>query len=734
MWRGEVVGKVIGKDVLNGIAQMAETCMVGYSREGLESTGVFLYESVMQWGIFLWVCVLIGSTKGLIWPCGMRGRIWVLVIRCVVDCIFLGTIRSVLDRQIQGLIRSVLGCQIKGLKRGVLENLFCALKIDVLSRVKRCVSTSMWRRIKRCVFGLQIIFLKRCVLGAKYWVTLECWLVTDSTLRAQFGIEERNLEGWFERVVSSMADEVAKLMSNLNFSEEEMIEMEPMEGIGQEQQSETARWVVAKLFTMRKVDGAAVVRVFYSVWKEQPLEEALDLGSNFFLFKFGKMEDKEFVLGRSPWTFDGELLALQPFDGKLNPAEYIFNKLAIWIRVYDLPLGYMNHQMGERISNSFGTSVAVDLRTGEGSMGSFLRFRSIIDCEKPLKRCVMLGKMQDGSPRMYAEGPYKFGEWLRVPLIRKRNGFQGVKRQGIVYTNKEMGGVVRGKQPEGSMQAGPRGGGRGQQGNVAQIRLRGPKRGLHGKYEVCTPVGSKKARSAPSSLVAEDDGNLEVKFSCEYGDNGPNPIKCNEFMLEGGEEWDPRKVRQVFNEVDAKVILECPINPINEDLQYTGTLGEALAGDCVKINVYRASNPTTRKAAVGVIARNSHGMMINGYAFQLRGFHTAESTEACTFKEGVRMAIENEWTHVDFEGDSVAVVSKLNRRELDRSYTAAHLRSTISRLVDDPSFSFSFVRRALNRAAHGLAQWAINEDVHFHFDYEIPFCIEHFVIEDAIFG
>ncbi|KAK8973039.1 hypothetical protein V6N11_047042 [Hibiscus sabdariffa] len=559
MWRGEVVGKVIGKDVLNGIAQMAETCMVGYSREGLESTGVFLYESVMQWGIFLWVCVLIGSTKGLIWPCGMRGRIWVLVIRCVVDCIFLGTIRSVLDRQIQGLIRSVLGCQIKGLKRGVLENLFCALKIDVLSRVKRCVSTSMWRRIKR----------------------------------AQFGIEERNLEGWFERVVSSMADEVAKLMSNLNFSEEEMIEMEPMEGIGQEQQSETARWVVAKLFTMRK----------------------------------------------------------------------------------------------------------------------------------------------DGSPRMYAEGPYKFGEWLRVPLIRKRNGFQGVKRQGIVYTNKEMGGVVRGKQPEGSMQAGPRGGGRGQQGNVAQIRLRGPKRGLHGKYEVCTPVGSKKARSAPSSLVAEDDGNLEVKFSCEYGDNGPNPIKCNEFMLEGGEEWDPRKVRQVFNEVDAKVILECPINPINEDLQqYTGTLGEALAGDCVKINVDRASNPTTRKAAVGVIARNSHGMMINGYAFQLRGFHTAESTEACTFKEGVRMAIENEWTHVDFEGDSVAVVSKLNRRELDRSYTAAHLRSTISRLVDDPSFSFSFVRRALNRAAHGLAQWAINEDVHFHFDYEIPFCIEHFVIEDAIFG
>ncbi|KAK8684295.1 hypothetical protein V6N13_040325 [Hibiscus sabdariffa] len=81
-----------------------------------------------------------------------------------------------------------------------------------------------------------------------------------------------------------------------------------------------------------------------------------------------------------------------------------------------------------------------------------------------------------------------------------------------------MGGVGRGKQLEGNIQAGPRGGGRGQQGSVAQIRPRGPKRGLQGKYEVCTPVGSKKARSASSILVIEEDGNLEdpaVIFVCE---------------------------------------------------------------------------------------------------------------------------------------------------------------------------------------------------------------------------
>ncbi|KAK8554871.1 hypothetical protein V6N13_118552 [Hibiscus sabdariffa] len=126
-------------------------------------------------------------------------------------------------------------------------------------------------------------------------------------------------------------------------------------------------------------------------------------------------------------------------------------------------------------------------------------------------------------------------------------------------------------------------------------------------------------------------------------------------------------------------------------------------------------------------------MMIDGSAFQLKGPHTAESVEACAFKEGVRMAIENDWTQVIFEGDSATVVSKLDRRELDRSHTAAHMWSTMSKLVDHPGFSFSFVRRALNRAAHGLAQWAVNEDVIFRFDFEIPLCIEHFIIEDAIF-
>ncbi|KAK8681022.1 hypothetical protein V6N13_053429 [Hibiscus sabdariffa] len=54
--------------------------------------------------------------------------------------------------------------------------------------------------------------------------------------------------------------------------------------------------------------------------------------------------------------------------------------------------------------------------------------------------------------------------------------------------------------------------------------------------------------------------------------------------------------------------------------------------NCIKINVDGAFNPTVRKATIGVIARNDHGMMIDGCAFQVRGCHTANLVEACAFK------------------------------------------------------------------------------------------------------
>ncbi|KAK8632247.1 hypothetical protein V6N13_072642 [Hibiscus sabdariffa] len=152
------------------------------------------------------------------------------------------------------------------------------------------------------------------------------------------------------------------------------------------------------------------------------------------------------------------------------------------------------------------------------------------------------------------------------------------------------------------------------------------------------------------------------------------------------------------------------------------------------MNVDGAFNPSTKRAAIDVIARNAHGLMVYGCAYQLSGSHTADSAEACAFKEGVLMAVSNGWRQVMFEGDAISIVSKLANRELDRSVASSHLASTVVALGDHIGFSFGYVKRAFNRVTHGLAQYAINENINFRFDFETPTCIKHIVIEDAIFG
>lgn len=105
----------------------------------------------------------------------------------------------------------------------------------------------------------------------------------------------------------------------------------------------------------------------------------MDLENDLFLFKFENEIDKGRVLDGAPWTFDKLLLMLQEFNGDSWPEEYVFKYVPFWIRVYDLPLGLRNKHMGERIVQSLGKLVAVDIDNA-----SFLRIRAEIDVNKPV--------------------------------------------------------------------------------------------------------------------------------------------------------------------------------------------------------------------------------------------------------------------------------------------------------------------------------------------------------------
>ncbi|KAL4383748.1 hypothetical protein GQ457_15G012760 [Hibiscus cannabinus] len=62
-------------------------------------------------------------------------------------------------------------------------------------------------------------------------------------------------------------------------------------------------------------------------------------------------------------------------------------------------------------------------------------------------------------------------------------------------------------------------------------------------------------------------GEKPIRLSRIHNDNLVDPVRCGEFMHTDRAEWDERKIKQVFNKVDTKAIMNCPICPVNKDQQ-----------------------------------------------------------------------------------------------------------------------------------------------------------------------
>lgn len=70
--------------------------------------------------------------------------------------------------------------------------------------------------------------------------------------------------------------------------------------------------------------------------------------NNLFVAEFKNQQDMEWALGSSPWMVGKHALILQPYDERLKPTEIRFDRMDIWVRILNLPLGWMNRHRGER--------------------------------------------------------------------------------------------------------------------------------------------------------------------------------------------------------------------------------------------------------------------------------------------------------------------------------------------------------------------------------------------------
>jgi hypothetical protein len=114
-------------------------------------------------------------------------------------------------------------------------------------------------------------------------------------------------------------------------------------------------------------------------------------GDNLFVAEFEKKADLDRVRNGPPWVVGTRAVLLEDFNVDLKPRDMIFDRLRLWVRILNLPFGYMQKKWGTVIASPIGIAGSVPVvdcdNTGR-CWGSYMRVRVEVDVDKPLRRGV----------------------------------------------------------------------------------------------------------------------------------------------------------------------------------------------------------------------------------------------------------------------------------------------------------------------------------------------------------
>jgi hypothetical protein len=79
-----------------------------------------------------------------------------------------------------------------------------------------------------------------------------------------------------------------------------------------------------------------------------------DNTENLFITDFGSADDKKKALEGSPWMVGKHTVVLQEYDAALNPSYVSFAKMEMWVRILNLPFGWMNERRASRAAGLVG--------------------------------------------------------------------------------------------------------------------------------------------------------------------------------------------------------------------------------------------------------------------------------------------------------------------------------------------------------------------------------------------
>ena len=130
-----------------------------------------------------------------------------------------------------------------------------------------------------------------------------------------------------------------------------------------------------------------------SMWKPVGRMDIIDLKHDFFLIKFNLKIDLDDVLKGGPWFVGQHFLAIRQWELEFKALRVLCSSIAVWIRLPDLPIEFYDPTILKKIGSTIGPVLRIDSHTINGERGLFARLCIQINIDKPLIKCVKIGKM-----------------------------------------------------------------------------------------------------------------------------------------------------------------------------------------------------------------------------------------------------------------------------------------------------------------------------------------------------
>jgi hypothetical protein len=142
--------------------------------------------------------------------------------------------------------------------------------------------------------------------------------------------------------------------------------------------------LIGRILTDKQIRFGHLKDRLSHVWKPGKKVTILQAEDGRYLFQFNHRLDAAKVLEEGPWLFDNFNIIVERIAPGVVPASVELNHLDIWLQVYRLPFGFIQHKVGQAIGHFLGELKEYDHRNTVHS--TYMRLKVRIDVTKPLQQ------------------------------------------------------------------------------------------------------------------------------------------------------------------------------------------------------------------------------------------------------------------------------------------------------------------------------------------------------------